>query len=387
MSISLQCHNCEKLFKLPDEIAGRKIRCKNCDEILRVPELDAVDYEEEIGDWDFKSYNRDDKADFRESDFKRRSRARNASGKSKKGRVAVDKGRKKAHPLVFWGSLGCGVVMVFACLIGFIAWKFADAFNRGMEEVAKAAEEQRIEQQRLFDEMVLEPYNLSNQGLPLVIDVPDDIDATRADGGTVYLSNEFFFVNIQRPGPKDTIQEKLKDINLSNEEVGELGFQMTYEKLDENTLRIASPDFFDDGKKGYTIYAIVDVANKKYLCQTEFGIGSYTKEQSEIMLKCIRSLRSPGNDPPAGDKQATEKKAIPGVLEKGSFSVELTGFGDDKLAVIEAVLLTTDKNLKQAKQAVESAPQTIAQNISQADAEKIKKQVEAAGGRCVIKAE
>jgi len=49
MPISLVCSNCEKNLKIPDEMAGKKVRCPACKTVLTVP---AVEEEEEAVDED-----------------------------------------------------------------------------------------------------------------------------------------------------------------------------------------------------------------------------------------------------------------------------------------------------------------------------------------------
>ncbi len=58
---------------------------------------------------------------------------------------------------------------------------------------------------------------------------------------------------------------------------------------------------------------------------------------------------------------------------------------DKKIGVIKVVRTMTDLGLKEAKQLVDEAPKTLKSGISKEDAEKIKKEIEAAGGVCKIK--
>ena len=73
------------------------------------------------------------------------------------------------------------------------------------------------------------------------------------------------------------------------------------------------------------------------------------------------------------------------VEEQTEFDVILTGFGDKKIAVIKVVRGATALGLKEAKDLVEGAPKPIKEGISKEDAEKLKKEVEAAGGSVEIK--
>ncbi|MGY6278207.1 50S ribosomal protein L7/L12 [Methylomonas sp. MgM2] len=71
--------------------------------------------------------------------------------------------------------------------------------------------------------------------------------------------------------------------------------------------------------------------------------------------------------------------------EKTEFDVVLTGFGDNKVAVIKAVRGLTGLGLKEAKDAVEGAPSTLKEGVSKDEAEAAKKELEAAGATCEIK--
>lgn len=71
--------------------------------------------------------------------------------------------------------------------------------------------------------------------------------------------------------------------------------------------------------------------------------------------------------------------------EKTEFDVVLTGAGSNKVAAIKVVRAVTGLGLKEAKDAVESAPTTLKEGISKDEAEEIKKQLDEAGATCEIK--
>ena len=73
------------------------------------------------------------------------------------------------------------------------------------------------------------------------------------------------------------------------------------------------------------------------------------------------------------------------VEEKTEFDVILTGFGDNKIPVIKVVRSNTGLGLKEAKDLVEGVPKPLKQGISKEDADKLKKEIEEAGGTCEIK--
>jgi large subunit ribosomal protein L7/L12 len=70
---------------------------------------------------------------------------------------------------------------------------------------------------------------------------------------------------------------------------------------------------------------------------------------------------------------------------KDEFDVVLTSFGANKVSVIKAVRAITGLGLKEAKDAVESAPTTVKEAASKADAEEVQKQLEEAGASVELK--
>jgi len=71
--------------------------------------------------------------------------------------------------------------------------------------------------------------------------------------------------------------------------------------------------------------------------------------------------------------------------EKTEFNVILASFGEKKVEVIKAVRAITGLGLKEAKDLVEGAPQTVKEGASKEDAEKFKKDLEAAGAKVELK--
>ena len=71
--------------------------------------------------------------------------------------------------------------------------------------------------------------------------------------------------------------------------------------------------------------------------------------------------------------------------EKTDFDVVLLSSGDKKIQVIKEVRQITGLGLKEAKDLVEGAPKTLKEGVTKEEADKIKAQVEAAGGQVQIK--
>ena len=78
-----------------------------------------------------------------------------------------------------------------------------------------------------------------------------------------------------------------------------------------------------------------------------------------------------------GEAEATE--------EKTDFDVVLAETGSNKIAVIKEVRTITALGLKEAKDLVEGAPKSLKQGVAKAEAEEMKKALEAAGAKVELK--
>ena len=82
---------------------------------------------------------------------------------------------------------------------------------------------------------------------------------------------------------------------------------------------------------------------------------------------------APGAEAAAADEEQTE------------FDVVLTEFGDKKINVIKAVRAVTELGLREAKEFVESVPQTVKEGLGKDEAESVKAQLEEAGAVVELK--
>ncbi|HKK94588.1 MAG TPA: 50S ribosomal protein L7/L12 [Longimicrobiales bacterium] len=71
--------------------------------------------------------------------------------------------------------------------------------------------------------------------------------------------------------------------------------------------------------------------------------------------------------------------------EKDEFDVVLTGAGDKKIQVIKAVREITGLGLKEAKEAVDTAPTALKEGVTKAEAEEVQAKIEEAGGSVELK--
>lgn len=87
----------------------------------------------------------------------------------------------------------------------------------------------------------------------------------------------------------------------------------------------------------------------------------------------VAAAPAAGGDAGAGDAGKTE------------FDVVLEGFGDNKIGVIKVVRDITGLGLKEAKEAVEGVPTTVAEGVPQDKADEIKGKLEEAGAAVTVK--
>ncbi|KAK9843670.1 hypothetical protein WJX81_001901 [Elliptochloris bilobata] len=86
-----------------------------------------------------------------------------------------------------------------------------------------------------------------------------------------------------------------------------------------------------------------------------------------------------------GQGAAPAAAAEPAAPPKTEFDIKLDGFdAAAKIKVIKEVRGMTDLGLKEAKELVEKAPTVIKSGVSKAEAEQLKKKLEAAGGKVTL---
>ena len=117
------------------------------------------------------------------------------------------------------------------------------------------------------------------------------------------------------------------------------------------------------------------------------GIGKGT--QGDILSAKLGIPKISGGDMLREEtKKATKGAAAPAEAaaeEQTEFNVLMTSFGANKVSVIKVIRALTGLGLKEAKDLVESAPSTVKEGVSKAEAEDVKKQLEEAGASVEIK--
>ena len=106
-------------------------------------------------------------------------------------------------------------------------------------------------------------------------------------------------------------------------------------------------------------------------------LSDYLKEEHGIEAAAGGAVVMAGGGGGGGGEAEAEAKT--------EFDVVLTGFGDKKLDVVKIVKTITGASLMDAKKMVEGCPATLKEGVSKEDAEKIKADVEGAGGAVELK--
>jgi len=128
-------------------------------------------------------------------------------------------------------------------------------------------------------------------------------------------------------------------------------------------MAISTEDFV----KQVESMTVLDLSNLVKALEERFGVSAAAAAVSAA--------------PAAGGAAAA---AAP-VEEQTEFTVVLESAGDKKINVIKAVREVTSLGLKEAKDLVEGAPQTIKEGVSKDEAEKIRKAFEDAGAKVSVK--
>ena len=110
--------------------------------------------------------------------------------------------------------------------------------------------------------------------------------------------------------------------------------------------------------------------------------GLSVLELNDLVKACEEEF---GVSAAAGVVVAAGAGAGEAAEEKTEFDVELTEVGPNKVKVIKVVREITGLGLKEAKEAVDSAPKTLKEAVSKEEAEDIKAKLEAEGAKVTVK--
>jgi len=140
--------------------------------------------------------------------------------------------------------------------------------------------------------------------------------------------------------------------------------ETTSKESKEGTKEVAVPEKFKSLVGEIEKMSALDLAELVKILEDKFGVSA----AAPMMMA--------GAMPAAGAEP---------VEEKTSFDIELTESGANKIGVIKVIREVTEKGLKEAKDLVDSAPKMIKEGTTKEEAEAIKKKVEEAGGKVVLK--
>ena len=111
-----------------------------------------------------------------------------------------------------------------------------------------------------------------------------------------------------------------------------------------------------------------------------------TVKEAQSLVDCLKVKH--GIEPAGGGVMMAAGPAAGAAdapaAEKVAFDVILAAIGDKKIQVIKVVRAITGLGLKEAKDLVEGAPKPIKEGVSKEEADKIKKEIEEAGGAVTI---
>jgi len=113
-------------------------------------------------------------------------------------------------------------------------------------------------------------------------------------------------------------------------------------------------------------------------------LSSLTVLEAAELAKLLEEKWGVSAAAPVAMMAAAGAAAAP-VEEKTEFNVILTAAGAQKINVIKEVRAVTSLGLKEAKDLVEGAPKAVKEGVTKDEAEKIKKQLEAAGATVELK--
>jgi len=117
----------------------------------------------------------------------------------------------------------------------------------------------------------------------------------------------------------------------------------------------------------------------------EYIQGITVLELSQLVKALEQKLGVSAAAPVAAAAAPAAGAGAAAAAEKTEFTVVLVSAGANKIGVIKEVRTITSLGLKEAKDLVEGAPKNVKEGASKDEAEKIKKQLEAAGAKVEVK--
>ena len=114
--------------------------------------------------------------------------------------------------------------------------------------------------------------------------------------------------------------------------------------------------------------SVLELAERIKALEEEFGVSA-------------AAVAAPVAAPAGGGGEA----GADGAEEQAAFDVILSGAGDKKIQVIKVVRAATGLGLKEAKALVDEAPKPVKEGVEKEEADKLKQELEEAGGSVELK--
>jgi len=128
--------------------------------------------------------------------------------------------------------------------------------------------------------------------------------------------------------------------------------------------KVSTEDWIDELKS----ISVLELSERIKALEEEFGVSA----------TAVAAAAPAAGAPAGGDGAVAEE-------ESTTVDVVLTGSGDKKIQVIKVVRAATGLGLKEAKALVDEAPKPVKEGIEREEAEKLKAELEEAGGAVEIK--
>ena len=128
--------------------------------------------------------------------------------------------------------------------------------------------------------------------------------------------------------------------------------------------KISTEDWIDELKS----ISVLELSERIKALEEEFGVSA----------TAVAAAPPAAGAPAGGDGAGAEE-------ESTTVDVVLTGSGDKKIQVIKVVRAATGLGLKEAKALVDEAPKPVKEGIERDEAEKLKGEIEEAGGTVELK--
>ena len=130
------------------------------------------------------------------------------------------------------------------------------------------------------------------------------------------------------------------------------------------TKAMSTEDWIEELKS----ISVLELSERIKALEEEFGVSA----------TAVAAAAPAAGGPAAGDGAGVEE-------ESTTVDVVLTGSGDKKIQVIKVVRAATGLGLKEAKALVDEAPKPVKEGIEREEADKLKAELEEAGGEVELK--